>query len=238
MYYGKLIKTVVGSVGILSLSACSVILGPQEGANNPAPPATQNSVPRSQLNVNGNVSKADQNSAANDFVNAKSGTTVSASVETAGNGAATDTTVTADVPTNQSQSQNISQTDSGTNRATSSSAVTIPNTTVKDVHANRVQQVGSGHLVVKSPYNQVWSQVGKALPSAGYQIMDTDSSLGNYSVSDTTGSGGVIKHDTPVYMVHLEKQGDNSTLVTVSSSNSQSTAGMSQLYSTLKNKLQ
>ncbi|MFT3742013.1 MAG: hypothetical protein QM752_04975 [Gammaproteobacteria bacterium] len=109
-----------------------------------------------------------------------------------------------------------------------------PKPVVQPVAPSTVRQVGGGKLSLNLNYNQAWSQVGKVLPAAGYQIMSTDSAMGNYSIMDTTKSGGIIKRDTPVYMVHLEKQGDNNTLVTVSSSNNQP---VDQIYSTLRGKL-
>ncbi len=76
-------------------------------------------------------------------------------------------------------------------------------------------------LSVQMPYQQAWTQVGKALPKAGYPIMEQDASSGVYYIVDKVGSGGVIQRDTPIYQLHLQKVGDTKTMGTLTNSQNQ-----------------
>lgn len=76
-------------------------------------------------------------------------------------------------------------------------------------------------LSVQMPYQQAWTQVGKALPKAGYPVMEQDAQSGTYYIVDKVGSGGVIQRDTPIYQLHLQKAGDNKTIGTLINSQNQ-----------------
>lgn len=70
-------------------------------------------------------------------------------------------------------------------------------------------------LAVNMNYSETWSQMKKILPTSGYPVMEEDSFTGTYYVLDKVSSNGVIKRDTPIYQLHLEKRGDKTTVVTV-----------------------
>lgn len=105
--------------------------------------------------------------------------------------------------------------------------------------AKQRTQGGNVGLSVKNNYNQTWKQVGKASSSAGYPVMEEDSSSGTYYILDKAGSGGVIKRDTPIYQLKVQKQGDNSTLITVSNAQNQPAdpATTQRILSAVKSKL-
>jgi len=67
-------------------------------------------------------------------------------------------------------------------------------------------------------FPQAWVKVGHILQAANYKVVEKDNSLGTYYVVDTTGTGGKVKKDAPIYQVHLKAAG-NGTLVTVNPSN-------------------
>lgn len=114
----------------------------------------------------------------------------------------------------------------------------VPQVTAAQAAAQQQQALGNVGLSVKSNYNQVWKQVGKASSAAGYPVMEEDSAAGTYYVLDKAGSGGVIKRDTPIYQLKVQKQGDN-TMITVTNSQNQPAdpATTQRILSGIKNKL-
>jgi uncharacterized lipoprotein len=77
-------------------------------------------------------------------------------------------------------------------------------------------------LVVQQSYPQVWDKTGKLLSHAGYPIMDKDNGLGNYYIVDKISTGGVLKQNTPIYQIHLERTGQNNTTITLLNSQNKS----------------
>ena len=69
-------------------------------------------------------------------------------------------------------------------------------------------------LVLNLPYQQAWSQTGKALQASGYKVMQQDKSMGAYFVLDLAGTGGQLKANTPIYQVHVKPTG-NATSITL-----------------------
>lgn len=95
------------------------------------------------------------------------------------------------------------------NPVNSTKAFTPANSAAKPAAGSKVD------LLVKLPYNQAWAQVGKSLPTTGYPVMEQDNFSGTYYILDKVGSGGSLKRDTAIYQIHLEKQGDKATAVTL-----------------------
>jgi uncharacterized lipoprotein len=92
---------------------------------------------------------------------------------------------------------------------------------------------------VDMPYDDAWPKVRKALPAAGYSVMEKDDLTGTYYVLDKIGSGGKIERDTPIYQVRLTKAGDASTKIILLDSASQpaSSSASNRILGALKNKL-
>lgn len=116
----------------------------------------------------------------------------------------------------------------------------VPQMTAAQAAAAQQAALGNVGLSVKSNYNQAWKQVGKASSAAGYPVMEEDSSAGTYYVLDKAGSGGVIKRDTPIYQLKVQKQGNDSTMITVTNAQNQPVdpATTQRILSAVKNKLQ
>lgn len=117
-------------------------------------------------------------------------------------------------------------------------AAPVPQVTAAQAAAAQQHALGNVGLSVKSNYNQVYKQVGKASSAAGYPVMEEDSTSGTYYVLDKAGSGGVIKRDTPIYQLKVQKQGDN-TMITVTNAQNQPAdpATTQRILSAVKNKL-
>lgn len=94
-------------------------------------------------------------------------------------------------------------------------AVTNQNPQTAAAPAASTSSGGRVALAVNMNYSQTWSQLKKVLPTAGYPVMEEDNFSGTYYVLDKVSSNGVIKRDTPIYQLHLEKRGDKTTVVTV-----------------------
>jgi uncharacterized lipoprotein len=127
---------------------------------------------------------------------------------------------------------------------TQSSTTTITTMTAAPVAAPKpsiaeaVNVGGQLGLSINLPYQQVWTQTKKALPQAGYPIMEQDNTLGTYYILDKVSTGGVIKRDTPIYQLHLKKTNDNKTVITLSNAQNQaaSTSVAERVLNTLKDK--
>ncbi|MBA2655178.1 MAG: hypothetical protein H0U71_08980 [Gammaproteobacteria bacterium] len=76
----------------------------------------------------------------------------------------------------------------------------------------------NGSKPVGVNFSQAWVKVGHVLQAAKYKIVERDNTLGTYYVVDTTGTGGKVKKDMPIYQVHLKPSGQG-TVVSVSPSN-------------------
>lgn len=100
-------------------------------------------------------------------------------------------------------------------------APTTPTIPPKSSSAQSVSVGGQLGLSVNAPYQQAWEQTKKALPQAGYPIMEQDTGSGTYYVLDKISSGGVIKRDTPIYQLHLKKTPDNKTVIMVNNAQNQ-----------------
>lgn len=98
-----------------------------------------------------------------------------------------------------------------------------PSTASRLAETTPAHTASSGNigLSVKMPFGQAWSAVGKALPASGYQVMEQDNVSGIYYILDKVSSGGKIKRDTPIYQMKLQKDGESTTLVTLSNAQSQ-----------------
>ncbi|MDF3054454.1 MAG: putative lipoprotein [Gammaproteobacteria bacterium] len=92
---------------------------------------------------------------------------------------------------------------------------------------------------VNMAYKDAWPKVRKALPAAGYAVMEKDETTGTYYVLDKIGSGGKIERDTPIYQVRLTKAGDAATkVILLDSANKPAAASVSnRILGALKNKL-
>lgn len=151
--------------------------------------------------------------------------------------------IPASTPDAQTAQQPVSLVPPGSGIQTSTSTAPAPapqpQVTAAQAAANQQKQSGSVGLSVKADYTQAWKQVGKASSSAGYPVMEQDSATGTYYVLDKAGSGGVIKRDTPIYQLRVQKQGDN-TLVTVYNAQNQPAdpATTQRILSAVKNKLE
>ncbi|HVV69285.1 MAG TPA: hypothetical protein VHE99_09700 [Gammaproteobacteria bacterium] len=154
-------------------------------------------------------------------------------------------------PGSTGEQQNTTLAPPGSNLAQATSATTQPQSTqpaaapapapapAVSVPAKPAGVTGNS-LTLNVGYDQAWSKVGKGLPSAGYPVMEQDNSSGTYYVLDKVSSGGVIKRDTPIYQVHLEKQGAKATTVTVVNPQNQQAAPSgvtSRILSALKNSM-
>jgi uncharacterized lipoprotein len=60
-------------------------------------------------------------------------------------------------------------------------------------------------LILNMPYPQAWLKTKKALSQAGYPVMEQDNVSATYYILDKVGTGGVIKRDTPIYQLQLQK---------------------------------
>lgn len=102
--------------------------------------------------------------------------------------------------------------------ATPTVAVTAPSATPprESVHID----ARSG-LVLPMGYQQAWNQTAKALSQVGYPVMEQDNASGTYYILDKIGTGGVIKRDTPIYQLHLQKTGSDKTVATLSNAQNQ-----------------
>jgi len=125
------------------------------------------------------------------------------------------------VPTvpNQQTTEQASIAPPGSNLAQMAAPQKTVATPAKTVSSNR-----GGSVTLKTSYAQAWDKLGKTLPAAGYPVMEQDSGSGTYYILDKVSSGGVIKRDTPIYQVHLEKSG-NGTQITVLNSQNQPADG-------------
>lgn len=94
-------------------------------------------------------------------------------------------------------------------------------------------------LPINMGYQQAWGQTAKALSQAGYPVMEQDNSSGTYYILDKIGTGGVIKRDTPIYQLRLQKAGDNKTLITLSNAQNQPAddSVVQRILGALKNRL-
>lgn len=151
------------------------------------------------------------------------------------------TTTTANSTTSQTTSivpPGSSLQSSNNTTAPASTPAPIPQVTAAQA-AQQQARNGSMGLTVKTNYNQAWKQVGKASSSAGYPVMEEDSSSGTYYVLDKAGSGGVIKRDTPIYQLRVQKQGTDSSVVTVYNAQNQPAdpATAQRILSAVKSKL-
>lgn len=82
----------------------------------------------------------------------------------------------------------------------------------------QVSNTGSG-ISTNMSYSQAWSKVGKALPSSGYPIMEQDNSTGTYYVLDKSSTGGLIKRDTPIYQVRVQRSGEGTNINVLNAQN-------------------
>jgi len=104
--------------------------------------------------------------------------------------------------------------------------------------AELVNVKGQQGLSLSLPYQQVWAQAKKALPQAGYPIMEQDNTSGTYYILDKAGTGGVIKRDTPIYQLHIQKNGDKTIITLNNAQNQPAAANVSdRILGALKNKL-
>jgi uncharacterized lipoprotein len=67
-------------------------------------------------------------------------------------------------------------------------------------------------------FSQAWVKASHVLQAANYKIVEKDQSMGTYFVIDTSGTGGKVKKDMPIYQVHLRPSG-NGTIVSITPSN-------------------
>ncbi len=101
----------------------------------------------------------------------------------------------------------------------------------------RVTSSGPG-ISTNLSYAQAWEKVGKALPAAGYPVMEQDSSSGTYYVLDKSSTGGTIKRDTPIYQVRIQRQGNTSSINVLNAQNQPADAGVSsRILGSLKNQI-
>ncbi len=120
----------------------------------------------------------------------------------------------------QDAQQNATLAPPGSNISQAATPVNTTNTApaaapLPPVPAAKPAGVTGNSLTLNVGYDQAWSKVGRALPSAGYPVMEEDNSAGTYYILDKVSSGGVIKRDTPIYQLRLEKQGTKATTLTV-----------------------
>jgi uncharacterized lipoprotein len=80
----------------------------------------------------------------------------------------------------------------------------------------------SSSLSLNMPYARVWAATKKALPQAGYPIMEQDSASGTYYILDKVGSGGVIQRDAPIYQLQLQKREDQTVVARLKNAHNQS----------------
>lgn len=99
--------------------------------------------------------------------------------------------------------------------------------------------LAGGGLSVNMGYQETLSKTGKALPSAGYPVMEKDESAGTFYVLDKVGSGGKIERDTPIYQVRVLNSSGSPTQIKLLNSNGQavSPAVSNRILGALKNKL-
>lgn len=115
----------------------------------------------------------------------------------------------------------------------------VPQATAAQTAVANQHTLGNVGLSIKNNYTQAWKQVGRASSSAGYPVMEEDSTTGTYYILDKAGSGGVIKRDTPIYQLKVQKKGDNNTMITVYNAQNQPAdpATTQRILSAVKNKL-
>jgi uncharacterized lipoprotein len=95
-----------------------------------------------------------------------------------------------------------------------------------------------GSLNLNMPFAQAWSKVGKALSASGYQVMEKYDYSGTYYILDKTGTGGMVKRDTQIYQVHLQKNGDTTTVHLLNDKSKPADPAVSgRILSAVKNKL-
>ncbi len=93
-------------------------------------------------------------------------------------------------------------------------------------------------LQLNMPFATAWNKVGRALPAAGYQVMEKYSYSGTYYILDKAGTGGVVKRDTQIYQVHLQKNGDATAVSLLNDKNQSADSAISgRILGALKNKL-
>lgn len=59
-------------------------------------------------------------------------------------------------------------------------------------------------LITNRSDAQAWEQVGKALQTSGYRVLQQDSNENVYDILDTVSTEGVVKRDTPIYRVQMQ----------------------------------
>lgn len=92
----------------------------------------------------------------------------------------------------------------------------------KSTGAARGSSEEPSSLSLNVPYARVWGAAKKALPQAGYPIMEQDSASGTYYILDKVGSGGEIKRDAPIYQLQLQKREDQTVVARVKNAHNQS----------------
>jgi uncharacterized lipoprotein len=70
-------------------------------------------------------------------------------------------------------------------------------------------------LTLNLAYQKAWVDVKKALPQAGYPIMEQDNASGTYYFLDKVGAGGMIRRNAPIYQLNLQNRQDHQTVVTL-----------------------
>lgn len=93
-------------------------------------------------------------------------------------------------------------------------------------------------LNLNMPFAEAWSKVGKALSASGYQVMEKYDYSGTYYILDKSGTGGMVKRDTQIYQVHLQKNGDTTTVSLLNDKNKPADPAVSgRILGAVKNKL-
>lgn len=104
--------------------------------------------------------------------------------------------------------------------------------------APRRVPVEGNQVTISKNLKQTWAETPKALSSSGYSIVEQDASLSTYYVADKVGSGGSIKHDTPIYQVQLQPSNQGTVILLMNSHNQPADQSVSnRILGTLRDKL-
>lgn len=139
----------------------------------------------------------------------------------------------------EASEQNIATTEtSAGNTAISTTTETVqPSATAQVQQPARVANSGSG-ISTNLAYTQAWTRVGKALPASGYPVMEQDTSSGTYYVLDKSSTGGVIKRNTPIYQVRVQRSGQGTNINVLNAQNQPADPAIStRILNSIKNEL-